>query len=62
MAPETIVVFRAGSPGERRSHFAINPTTRALKASTDLRLEARKALLQQGRGMEVRLYLSLAGS
>jgi hypothetical protein len=40
--------------------FAVNPTTRALKASADLRLEAREALLQQGRGVQIRLYLSLA--
>jgi hypothetical protein len=60
MAPETVFHFRAGSSGERRSHLAINPTTRALKTSADLRLEARKALLQDGRGMEVRLYLSFA--
>jgi hypothetical protein len=60
MTPETVFLFRAGSPGERRSRFAVNPTTGALKAPADLRLEARKALLQHSRGMEVRLYLSLA--
>jgi hypothetical protein len=41
-------------------HFSVNPTTWALKASPDLRLEARKALLQDSRGMEVRLYLIFA--
>jgi hypothetical protein len=60
MAPETVFHFRAGSPGERRSHFAVNPTTWALKTLADLRLEARKALLQDSRGMEMRLYLSFA--
>jgi hypothetical protein len=60
MTPKTIFLFGAGSLSERRSRFAVNPTTGALKASADLRLEARKALLPQSRGMEVRLYLSLA--
>jgi hypothetical protein len=60
MTPKTIFLFGAGSLSERRSCFAVNPTTGALKASADLRLEARKALLPQSRGMEVRLYLSLA--
>jgi hypothetical protein len=62
MAPETVFRFRAGSLGERRLHFAIYPTTRALKSPFDLSLEARKALLQHGRGMEVRLYLGFTRS
>jgi hypothetical protein len=60
MAPEAVFHFRTGSSGERRSHFAVNPTTWALKAFADLRLEARKALLQDSCGMEVRLYLSFS--
>jgi hypothetical protein len=60
MAPEAVFHFRTGSSGERRSHFAVNPTTWALKAFADLRLEARKALLQDSCGMEMRLYLSFA--
>jgi hypothetical protein len=60
MAPEAVFHFRTGSSGERRSHFAVNPTTWALKAFADLRLEARKALLQDSSGMEVRLYLSFS--
>jgi len=60
MAPETVFHFRAGSPGERRSHFAVNPTTWALKASAVLGLEARKAVLQDSCGPEVRLYFSFA--
>jgi hypothetical protein len=58
--PEAIFYFGAGSCGERRAGFAVNPTTGALKASANLGLEAREALLQQSRGMEVRLYLGLA--
>jgi hypothetical protein len=60
LTPETVFLFHAGSLGERRSRFAVNPTTRALKASDDLRLEAYKAFLQHSRGMEVGLNLSPA--
>jgi hypothetical protein len=60
MTPETVFLFHAGSLGERRSRFAVNPTTRALKASADLRLEAHKAFLQHCRGMKVGLNLSPA--
>jgi hypothetical protein len=41
-------------------HLAIDPTPRALKFSFDLGQKARKALLQQRRGMEVRLNPGLA--
>jgi len=58
--PEAVFHSGAGSSGERRSHFAVNPTTWTLKASAVLRLEAREALLQDGRGPEVPLYFSFA--
>jgi len=58
--PEAVFQSGAGSSGEERSHFAVNPTTWALKAFHRLRLEARKALLQDSRGPEVCLYFSFA--
>src|SRR5262249_11295621 len=58
--PEAVFQSGAGSPSERRSRFAVNPTTWALKASAVLRLEPRKAFLQDSRGPEVRLYFSFA--
>ena len=42
--PEAVFHSGAGSSGERRSHFAVNPTTWTLKASAVLRLEAREAI------------------
>ena len=53
--PEVVFQSTAGSSGEGRSRFAVNPTTWALKASAVLRLEARKALLQDSRGWAGRL-------
>jgi hypothetical protein len=58
--PEAVFHSGAGSFGERRSHFAVNPTTWALKAFRRLRLEARKAFLQDSRGPEMRLNFSFA--
>jgi hypothetical protein len=58
--PEAVFQSGARSSGERRSRFAVNPTTWALKASAVLRLEARKALLQDSSGPEVRLHFSFA--
>jgi hypothetical protein len=61
MAPKAIFRFGAEILGEWWSHFAINPTTRTLKSSIDFSPEARKPVLQQSGGMEVRFYLRRAG-